>query len=251
MGAQAKILGHRGFSAKYPENTLLAFRKAFETSSDGIEFDVRLTGDGVPVVLHDATLERTTTGEGRLSSWPYEHISKLNAAILQPEQAPQSIPTLASVLNLGASLHPTGVFNIELKVDDSDWKTLADEVISVLRKHPLDMRVILSSFHHECIAYLKNNYPNYAVGLLFESDSPDPWALAKHLDVFSVHLDHRFIHRELVSACHSANIRVAAWTVDEETDIARVLRSSVDFVISNVPDTALRIRDEHALHIQN
>ena len=77
-----KVYAHRGYSGKYPENTMLAFRKAAETGCDGIELDVQLTKDGKIVVIHDETVDRTTTGTGRVKDYTYEELIKLDAAKL-------------------------------------------------------------------------------------------------------------------------------------------------------------------------
>ena len=80
--SKMKIYAHRGYSGKYPENTMLAFEKAAETGCDGIELDVQLTKDGKLVVIHDESVDRTTTGTGKVKDFTYDELARFNAAKL-------------------------------------------------------------------------------------------------------------------------------------------------------------------------
>ena len=108
-----KNFAHRGFSGKYPENTLLAFSKAIEEGVDGIENDVHLTKDGVLVVMHDELVDRTTNGKGYIKDKTYEELSQLDASYIFKEYGPQKVPTLREYLEL---VKDTDIItNIELK----------------------------------------------------------------------------------------------------------------------------------------
>ena len=109
-----KIFAHRGFSGEYPENTMLAFRKAYETGCDGIELDVQLTKDGVPVIMHDETIDRTTDGKGNLRDYTYEQLCRFDCSgKFAGKYGFQQIPTLREYLEW---VKDTGLItNIELK----------------------------------------------------------------------------------------------------------------------------------------
>ena len=108
-----KNFAHRGFSGKYPENTLLAFSKAIEEGVDGIENDVHLTKDGVLVVMHDELVDRTTNGKGYIKDKTYEELAQLDASYIFKEYGPQKVPTLREYLEL---VKDTDIItNIELK----------------------------------------------------------------------------------------------------------------------------------------
>lgn len=97
----AKNFAHRGFSGKYPENTMLAFKKAIESGVDGIELDVQLTKDGEVVIIHDETIDRTTDGKGLVSSYTYEELSKFDASFIYRNQIEfNKIPTLREYFEL-------------------------------------------------------------------------------------------------------------------------------------------------------
>ncbi len=243
MANQSMILGHRGFSAVYPENTCLAFRKALNLGIDGIEFDVQLTADEVPVVIHDPTVDRTTDGTGRVSTIRYQQIKQLNAAKLRPEMGFQSVPTLQDVLNNVYEVGPNGFYNIEIKVYDDDWETLIDRVVTTVSQHVLSKQILFSSFHHNCLEYLKNHYPDFEVGLLYDREIREPWYTARQLKAYSINLDYRLTSNELISACHAEKVRVAVWTVDNPQQIQRFIQLNTDLIISNVPDVAKRIKE--------
>jgi glycerophosphoryl diester phosphodiesterase len=233
------VLAHRGWSAQYPENTLRAFRKALTAGADGLEFDVQLTADGTIVVIHDASVERTTDGLGLVADLMDETIRQFNAASNWPAAPFEAIPNLSDVLDTAYALHPRGLYNIEIKTYTSDWKELVDEVVKLTETHPLKQSLLFSSFHHEAAAYLKQQAPTATIGLLFEDDCPDAWQRALDVSAYSVHMDYQFVTPEFVQTCHSHGVQVAVWTVDEPADIARIARTGVDIVLSNRVDTAL------------
>ena len=123
-----KNFAHRGFSGKYPENTLLAFSKAIEEGVDGIENDVHLTKDGVLVVMHDELVDRTTNGKGYIKDKTYEELAQLDASYIFKEYGPQKVPTLREYLEL---VKDTDIItNIELK---TTWVVEVPTSIPTLR----------------------------------------------------------------------------------------------------------------------
>lgn len=241
MMSNVKILGHRGWSANYPENTRLALTQALQLGVDGTEYDVQLSADGVPVILHDPTVDRTTDGTGKVSELTFAQLRAVNAATAKPECGRQTIPSLSEVLDDAFAISPQGFYNIEIKVYNPEWRSLVDRVVAVTSQHPLRERILFSSFEHESLSYLKTNHPTVKVGLLYEDDPQQPWAAAKFYDAYSVNLNYRFATDEVVSRCHAHGVKVAVWTVDEPADILRCLKTGVDVLISNRPDVALRV----------
>jgi glycerophosphoryl diester phosphodiesterase len=235
------IQAHRGFSARYPENTCLAFTRALDLDIEGIELDVQLTSDRVPVVIHDPTVDRTTDGRGRVNAYTAEALAKLNAAGHSTRR--QSIPTLAAALDAIYAARPDSICNIELKVYEGDGSELVDMVLPVVQNHPLASRVCFSSFRHGCLAYLKHRWPEAPIGLLYDRRVMDPWRRAQELGAVSVNLRYRYITPELIADCHRHRVQVAAWTVDNPESIHQMLRWNVDTIISNRPDVALRVRN--------
>ena len=121
-----KNFAHRGFSGKYPENTLLAFSKAIEEGVDGIENDVHLTKDGVLVVMHDELVDRTTNGKGYIKDKTYEELAQLDASYIFKEYGPQKVPTLREYLEL---VKDTDIItNIELKTGVFEYTGIEQKV---------------------------------------------------------------------------------------------------------------------------
>jgi glycerophosphoryl diester phosphodiesterase len=243
MTRTSMILGHRGWSAKYPENTRLAMQMALEFGADGLEFDVQLSADGVPVVFHDPTVDRTTDGTGTVAELSYDELSRLNAAAGWPSLQKQSIPTLEEVLDDAYRLSPGGLYNVELKVYDN-WRDLVDNAASLVSKHPLRNNVLFSSFHHNALKYLKSRYPLAQIGFLYARTIIPPWFTASRFNGYSVNLKHSLINEDVVNRCHKKGLKVAVWTVDHPLDLKRMFQCGVDIVISNEIDTAQQVRDK-------
>ncbi len=168
------IVAHRGSSAIAPENTLAAFSRALEDKTEGIEFDVRITRDGVPVVFHDASLKRIAGDDTRISSMTLEELASVDAGswfnAQNPERADlryigERIPTLNSVL--GFLVDFTGSIYIELKSTQRNMKRLAAAVGEILKDYGNARRVIVKSFQLEIIPMVLNSSPGIKTAALF------------------------------------------------------------------------------------
>ncbi|HEX3100695.1 MAG TPA: glycerophosphodiester phosphodiesterase family protein, partial [Pyrinomonadaceae bacterium] len=153
MSKPPLIIGHRGASAHAPENTLAAFQMAIDAGADGIELDVQLAKDGVPVVIHDATLERTGLRPESVAQLTSKQLAKIeigswfNAKYPKRANAAYSremVPTLVEVLELCRDFG--GLIYIELKVNVPDYKSLAVAVCEVIRDSPQLSHMIVKSF---------------------------------------------------------------------------------------------------------
>ena len=148
------ILAHRGASAEAPENTLVAFRRARELGADGVELDVTLTRDHVPVVIHDDTVDRTTDGHGSVSAMTVLEIKHLDAGKWKSQEfLGEAIPTLAEVFDAfakwtkGPGTERRGVINVELKSTTIRTDGVERQVVSLVEQKRLEESVILSSFN--------------------------------------------------------------------------------------------------------
>jgi glycerophosphoryl diester phosphodiesterase len=159
------ILGHRGAAAYAPENTLAAFRRALELGADGFELDVTLSADGVPVVIHDDTVDRTTDGSGAVARLTLAQLKQLSAGKkFGPEFAGEHVPTLAEVF---AAFSQPAIINVELKRDPSPGRELAAKVVALIHEHQVARRVILSSFYYDNLQRIKQLDAALPVGLLY------------------------------------------------------------------------------------
>ncbi len=247
------VQGHRGASALAPENTLAAFQKAIELGADGMEMDLQMTWDGAVVVIHDDTLDRTTDGRGRVTDLSLEQVKQADAGIkFGSAFRGQRVPTLGEVIDLVKTSGNQRVrLNLEIKFGEGREGTpegLEAAVLSVLRETGFIDRVTIQSFHHPSAAKMKGLEPRIPVGLLVgeRRPPPDPLSLVRlfRADYYAPH--HRLVTAELVQALHQAGIPVVTWTVNDETDIRRMIRLGLgslpgDAIISDHPDRLLAV----------
>ena len=155
------VAAHRGDSANYPENTMAAFRAAIAAGVDMIETDVRLTCDGVPVLIHDRTVDRTTDGTGYVRDMTFSQLRTLNAGTVA---MPQPIPTLEELLEL---LAPTDVtLNLEVKEyaeegNEARSRECVDKCEALIRRYGMEEKMLFNSFDAPVLEYIAHTYPRY------------------------------------------------------------------------------------------
>ena len=232
------IIAHRGSSAFAPENTLTAFRHALNDGADAIELDVRLTKDRKLVVIHDARLERTTDGRGRVSDHSLSELKKLTAGRwFHRRFASEKAPTLEETLQL---IPPTVGLNIELKAERNDpfATALVRLCLELVRKDVSPGRILVSSFHHSLIKYLKNRFPEILTGLIFHplrSFGRSAISKGTSIGVDFLVFDGSSIRKRIVRAAHEDGIFVAEYTVNSRWRAQRALRFDLDGIITNDP----------------
>jgi glycerophosphoryl diester phosphodiesterase len=236
-----EIVAHRGWSGKAPENTMAAFLLALsEPRIAGIELDVQLTKDGVPVVIHDFTLERTTTGHGAVKDRTLEEIKKLDAgAWFSPQFRGERIPTLREALE---AMKGRAYVNIELKTVKDLYPGLAAAAIQVIRELGMEREVYFTSFYHPIMEEAKRLAPEIRTGLLF---GENPGLLKEKFaetgaSVLSI--AHTAITPDIVKEAAENGIEIMAWTLDAPETIEKVARISETIAIcTNHPDRAIRV----------
>ncbi len=232
------IWAHRGASATAPENTLAAFRLAHELGADGVELDVQLTADGHVVVIHDETLDRTTTGGGPVVARTLREIKRLDASNGREGYPGEQVPTLDEVLQL---VGPTGMsVNIELKNSVEPYPGLEQAALRIVETVGMAERVIYSSFNHISATQLARSSQPSRVGLLFSDVLAEPWDYAQRLDMAALHPHWKYVKfvPETIERCHALGMAVNVWTVDSPDMIRRLVDLGADAVITNRPDEA-------------
>lgn len=239
--ARARIIAHRGASHEAPENTLAAFRAAIEAEAEGIELDVQTSRDGVPMVIHDPSLERTTNGHGPVGQASAAEMAALEAGTwFQPPMPGEHVPTLAAVLAL---LEPTPLeLHIELKTARVAYPGLVPAVLQAVEAAGMSERVVLSSFNHHSLLEVRRLAPRVACAPLLYEVFIEPWRYAVQHGFRALHAQHATIDAELVRASHEAGVAVRAYTVDEPEEAQRLLALGVDGLITNEPARLLRLR---------
>ena len=206
-----------------PENTLPAFRAAADSGASWVEFDVRLTADLRPVVIHDDTLERTTDGEGPVAARPLHELAALDAGRwFHPDFSGTLIPTLEEVLDL---LMDEGMgFNMEFKpVDDRDSQLTEIALETVMAMWPEDAPApMISSFSPICVETAKDIAPHLPRAFCIDMLSDNWQSVVEPMDLTALSINHLALKPAVVDAILSSGLAIAAWTVNT-TDRAQVL----------------------------
>jgi glycerophosphoryl diester phosphodiesterase len=228
---------HRGASHEAPENTLAAFLYAIELGADGIEFDIQLSSDGEPVVIHDFSLEATTNGSGPVHDKTLAELKALDAGRhFDPAFAGQRIPTLQEVIDaVGQRL----LLNIELKTATVRDDGLTAAVVHTIEENHLLDRVIISSFNPLALRRVRQLNPWIPMGLLYAPDLPvplrKPW-LRRLIRFDALHPHYAMVNGEYVHWAQKQGYRIHTWTVDDPGDMWQLMRWGVDLIITNRPD---------------
>lgn len=232
------LVAHRGSSTFAPENTLAAFQQALTDGADAIELDVRLSHDGEVVVIHDARLERTTNGRGKVRDCSLQELKRLSAgAWFHQRFSSERIPTLDDVFEcVGGEM---GV-NIEIKTELSRRFTgeIVERCIHVVRRHRASGYVMISSFHHPFVNYAKALDPGITAGVLYHPvrhyrRSASVLVAAANADFFICHRN--AIQGKNIRRIHKNGYLVGAYTVDTNKSLEQMLGIGVDCVFSNNP----------------
>ena len=239
-GAAPVVIAHRGASADAPENTLPAFRAAWSAGIAWVETDVQPSADGVPVLLHDDTVDRTTDGAGPLRSLTAACLGGLDAGAWFPGGAFHGtpVPTLAETLTVGhAVAGPPGGARLLLEVKGDHTAEQLATVLGVLAEADADRWVYLQSFEVNVLRRLRQLAPHRPLGLLVEELDDDPVNRCRELGATSYNPEHVLLRErpELVPELRAADIGVSVWTADEPADWAYLSGLGVDGIITNRP----------------
>lgn len=246
------IYAHRGGAALRPENTVAAFDHGIAHGAEGLEFDVHLSKDGIVVVHHDETLERTTNGRGRIADFTADELARIDAGHnfgdgngSFPFRGQEiGIPTLRAVLRR----YPNARLIIELKVDGPE---LAKQVVEDVRAADAVERVAIGSFFPAALEAVRRYEPAIATGAAKEETR---WALYRSWAGLSIgSTPYRefqvpewsgftpIVTRRFVNAAHRAGIPVKVWTVNDTDTMRRLLARGVDALITDRPDLAKHV----------
>ncbi len=248
------VFAHRGGGGLFPENTLEAFRYSAQIGADALELDVHATGDGALVVLHDADVDRTTDGRGRVGELTLEQLKKLDAGYLFSTDGGRSfpfrgkgiaVPTLAEVFDA----LPEMTFNIEPK---QQTPSIVAPLCALLRERRMSNKTIVGSFNQTVIDDFRRACPEVATSAspaeasrflaleqagLAESYSPPMQALQvpENLGALGV------VSKEFVEAAHRRNLKVHVWTINDEAAMKRLIDAGVDGIMTDYPDRLLNL----------
>lgn len=243
-----KIFGHRGAKGHYPENTMLGFNKAQDMDADGIEIDVHLTKDKKVVVMHDESIDRTTTDKGLIKDWKIFELKKVKTGT-RFKKLPkyndtwhkERVPELFEVLALFAKNKM--VINIELKTDVYDYPGIERETHHIVASHGMRERVVFSSFNLETLKRLKKHDPNVRVAYLTNELPENYEQVIDDYDLEAIHL-HVDAALENIGLMKEKGIFFRIWTVNEKEHIQQLVNAGVRGIITDYPDVALEIKED-------
>jgi len=240
--SNALIIGHRGASAVAPENTMAAFREAITVGADGIEFDVRLTRDGVPVVIHDSTLRRTGGLNKRVAELSSEEITKIDVGSwFAPHFANETVPSLRELFTLFQSNNAT--LYLEMKCDSpAEYKPLAEACCRMIEEYCFKERVVVECFQLAALEILKEIDSGIKTAALFDRVFTDRSVITRATEIgaMAVALHHRLARKELVEKSKQAGLHVAVWTVDDPAWVQIARDIGIDGLITNNPARMLQ-----------
>lgn len=214
-------IGHRGAKGYAAENTLASFQKAIDIGVDGVELDVRLSLDGKMMVIHDDTVDRTTSQKGLITDFSAKELKQLG------------IPTLESVFDL---VDKRCFINVELKT----YKT-ADKVAELIGHYVAEKnwhyeQLIVSSFDWNALQQVHFLNDKIRIGVLTNTDLDLAMAFAKFIKAYSIHPYYHLLNSENVAQMQSKNFKVYPWTINEPEDIIFVKSLNVDGIITDFLD---------------
>jgi glycerophosphoryl diester phosphodiesterase len=243
------VAGHRGASGHAPENTLVAFRKAKELGATWIEFDVQLSADGIPIILHDDTLARTTNlgQQLRPTALTLSQLKDLDAGSwFSAEFAGEKIPTLEEVFaEFGEKLG----LNIEIKSTpgfEGD-NGIEQKIADLVRQYKLEDSALISSFDAGRLASLNRYDPGLRLAFIYEGRPDlypadfDPIVTAKSFNSVALHPPFRIVDQSLVERTHANGLNLNAWTVNEIPDMERMVALGLDTITTNYPDRLVKV----------
>lgn len=248
------VIAHRGGAGLWPENTLYAFERARDCGADVIELDVRASADGVLVLMHDPTVERTTDGAGRVAELGAAELKRLDAGHRWTPDGGRSFPlrgrglTVPTLEEVFAAL-PGMRFNIEPK---QETPSLAEPLCRVVRERRMTDSVLVGSFRQAVLDEFRRVCPEVAT-------SASPTEVSAFLTLHKAGLGAAYspamqalqvpeyagglqvLTRSFVEAAHGRNLAVHAWTVNEPGDMRRLLEMGVDGILTDYPDRLLAL----------
>jgi glycerophosphoryl diester phosphodiesterase len=241
-------IGHRGHSLEAPENTFAAYRRAIELGVEMIEADVNITRDGRLAMIHDATLDRTTNGAGRVSAVTWSELQALDAGTwFDPRFAGERVPSAAATLELAREAGIAMCF--EVKGADLDE---AHDIAALL----LDLFVegdalgwcFMSGYDHGALGFARSRVPELLVAPDRIPDNvpanpPEACRQAAALGAIVIQNHHLFLTSELTSALHAADVAVWAWPTTDEASLVSSIEAGADGVMGDDVATMIRVLD--------
>ena len=244
-GDELWVIAHRGVSGTYPENTLSAFQAAIDLGAEMVELDVSISKDGIPVVVHDKTVDRTTDFEGYVQSFTLEELKKMEVgAWFSEEFRGEEFPTLRESLEL---MKDEIAVNIEIKteaVSDEIEDGIVDKALQIVKELDMSSSVVFSSFDYRVMEQLNALDSQMPKALLYEaSQSADllPSELVQKYQVDVFNCSYRQLSEEWIKDLQSHQIPYLVYTVNESELMEELIERGVSGIFTDFPEELMRI----------
>ena len=242
--ARPIISAHRGGRIEAPENTLAAFRRAAALGVPGVECDVHICADGIPVVIHDETVDRTTNGTGEAHTLTVGQLRALDARSVFPDwpTAP-GVPTFAEFMQIAKTLE---YVEVEIKADDPERiERLVPLVIEEIDKADARKMVRFISFDPDIVALCHRLAPDMMLSLITYQTTQKEIQDALDLGCDGIAGDVKTLTKEFTDMAHERGLKVTCWTVNEDDDFANMLAWGVDVVTTDRPEHMQALLEAH------
>lgn len=236
-----KIYAHRGASKYAPENTLPAFQLAYEMKADGIETDVQLTKDLIPILIHDEILDRTTNGFGYVKDYTFAELKELDAGSwFSNKFANTKLISLQELLDW-IKYKPL-YLNIELKNNKIDYEHLETIVLNMLEEYQLLDRTTISTFSSKSIKRLKEYNHLVEIAYLTSKQNKNLLSDARSMGADAIHIKYKLLNSSLIGESKNMNMNVRVYTVNTQYLMKKCFKLGCEGIFTDVPDKALIYR---------
>jgi glycerophosphoryl diester phosphodiesterase len=238
------LAAHRGGAALWPENSLLAFRNAIALGADFIEFDVHLSKDGELVVIHDPTLERTTTGAGPVKDLTVAELKALRLKDRTGAVTGEAVPTLDEVVAVAAQGKRRMLLEIKVDAARARYPGIEEKVLALLDRHGMAGSTVVMGFGAPTWRRVRELRPDIATCALYSARSLAGTSLAAELTMLRaagvpfIGVEHTVVDAAAVAEARKAGIGIGAWTVNDAAEMQRVIDSGAAILITDKPDLA-------------
>ncbi len=251
--ANISIISHRGANIYAPQNTLPAFRRGLALGADGFETDVHRTKDGVLVLCHNYSIDKTSNGKGLIAQMTLDALRAYDfGSYFSKKFSGTPIPTLDEFLDLVAE-SSIRVLNIELKSPKENETTIVPETIDAVKNHGLFDRLLISSFDPALLMEAKRVDPQTRTGFLYSPNSKVTFKIvhrkmltvAKEIGADALHPFSLYVNKSLVDAAHQAGMEINVWTVNSPKSVLRMADLGVEGLITDYPDVVRGVLEAH------